>query len=232
MTKSKKQEPKQTAFEGMVEESGMPTENEGVEMSMIPSSGGNQLSMEDMQLPQLKVGQGLTPEVIEGEYKAGDLIITGFEGMREATVVPLIVFKQRILIDDDTRDILCRSENAVTGEGTPGGECAECPLSKWTGGGSTGERRTPPPCTEYYRWLMYSVDHAIPVMMDFRKTAMPTGKLINTLAMSKGFGNFGVRISARKKDGPRGAYYVPAASMDPSVTGDDIALAKASLGMA
>ena len=162
---------------------------------------------EDVIIPRLKLAQGLTTEVQEGIARPGQWILTGFEPEDELTIVPLAFAKRRELRDPDTRDILCFSRDARTGEGTPGGECAVCPMNEWTE--SDDGKRVPPPCNFQYAYLVYAVDLDSMGALTFAKSGLSSGKMLNTIVAQRGMGRCAVKLSSSQRTGPNGKYHVP-----------------------
>lgn len=165
-----------------------------------------EISSEDVYIPNLRLAQGLTPEVQSGDARPGQWLITGFEPQPEVVVVPVAFFKRRELRDTDTREGLCYSADSITGFGTPGGECAVCPMNEWTG--EDGARK-PPACNFSYEYIVYSDTHQCMALLKFQKTAIKTGKVLNTAVAQSGLGNIAVRLKADAKQGPRGAFFSP-----------------------
>lgn len=97
-------------------------------------------------------------------------------------------------------------------EDGPGILCAGCRLSKWTPAlDSNGNQKigpdnkpvnNPPLCKESYDYVVWSVDHGIPVKVSFRGSGTKVGKLIAQLGMAKGLGNFAVRLGSERRTEP------------------------------
>ena len=166
----------------------------------------SEISPEDVYIPNLRLAQGLTPEVQSGDARPGQWLITGFEPQAEVVVVPVAFFKRRELRDVDTREGLCYSADSITGFGTPGGECAVCSMNEWTG--AEGARK-PPACNFSYEYIVYSDTHQCMALLKFQKTAIKTGKVLNTAVAQSGLGNIAVRLKADPRQGPRGAFFSP-----------------------
>lgn len=60
---------------------------------------------------------------------------------------------------------VCKSDDGITGEGDPGGECAECPLSKWN-----GDQK--PECPEYADAYVLLQDRLIPLVITLPATSL------------------------------------------------------------
>lgn len=91
---------------------------------------------EDFILPRLTLTQAMSPTVIDQTYKAGQLVdlVTQTEFTTDTDqvldIIPIYQFKNRWRWDD-SGELLCRSEDAIVGVGTPGGDCATCPETRW-----------------------------------------------------------------------------------------------------
>jgi len=167
-----------------------------------------QFTPDDMLLPKLRLGQGLTPEVMDGNGRAGQWFMTGYDAMTSPTVIPLMVGKKRRRVKqgDQDRTILCSSPDAIHGIGDPGIACAECPFSKWSpnpGGG----RNNPPECDLIYSYPCYVVEAGTFAIVEFSRTSEGAAKLLNLLSQSKGLGKFAVRLDAVQQKNDRYQYY-------------------------
>lgn len=89
----------------------------------------------DVRLPQLRLVQATTQDI---EAKPGAIFDTfGQEALDEVEIVPLQMWKTRAYFGSGTvgDPPVCTSPDAVTGYGTPGGDCTRCPHSDWRQGG-------------------------------------------------------------------------------------------------
>lgn len=163
---------------------------------------------EDVFIPNLRLAQGLSAEVQDGSAKPGEWLVTGFEPEEEVTVVPLMFGKARELRDKDDRAvILCRSNDSIVGVGSPGGTCVDCPLSQWTE--KKDGSRIPPRCNFQYKYLVYSVTHETLATISFSKTALRSGKVMNTSVAKFGLGNSVITLKSEGKKGPNGTFHTP-----------------------
>lgn len=171
-------------------------------------------SASDVNLPRLRLGQQMTPEVSEGDAKAGQWLLTGEDPHDKVIFVPLAHGAGRVCQEDDV--IVCRSDDAQIGVGdygkgskkNPTGQCARCPMSQWTK--DRKQKSVPPPCTFYYSYLGWSHTHQTLAQFDAKKTAINAGKMINSFAMKfKAFGGFAVELTSLAIKGGLGTYYQP-----------------------
>lgn len=213
-------------FDSMVEE---------VDEASIPKtslsvySDTPQLDGSDLFIPRLRLAQGLTAEVQAGEAKPGQWLILGTEPMTEANVIPVAMTRRRELRDPDTRSTVCRSGDGLTGIGNPGGECATCPMADWVPGvGKNKGKNAPPPCAFFYSYMVYVMEAETMAILEFSRTSITSGKMLNTIIAQHGLGTFAVRLTATKKEGTKGTFYSPTvnqATVKPDAL--RIALAKA-----
>lgn len=182
----------------------------------------------EVQMPKLRLGQSMSPEVQENDAEMGDWLVTGFEPEKEVVVVPVGFMRGRTLIDDDI--IVCSSTDQVTGIGDPGGDCQTCPKAQW-GKPKRGESKsTPPPCTQYFSYLVYSTTHQEVMTLDLRKTGMNAAKYINTVAQKKGFTNFAITLTSVVTKGVKGKYAAALAKVNTKLSDKDLKAAVQSVG--
>jgi len=171
------------------------------------SNDASIFSTADMAPPMLRLSQALTPEVVDGEAKAGQWIVTGKEAVDEVHVVPLAFARRRMLRDADSGELLCSSDDAKWGIGDPGGSCEDCPMAKWQG--DKGARK-PPQCIFYYSYIVYAAEFDGNALLDFKKTSLGIGKMLNAAIARDGFGKVAIKLTAKLNKGRRGSYYTPA----------------------
>lgn len=171
----------------------------------------------DLFIPRLRLAQGLTQEVQNGEAKPGQWLVLGANPMEEVRVIPVAMTKRRELRDPDTRAVLCRSGDAINGVGNPGGECATCEMAQWTkatGKGKAGGKNNAPLCAFLYSYMVYIVQAKSLAILEFSRTSITTGKMINTMVAQRGIGTFSIALGAVSKQGPKGTFYSPTVKME------------------
>jgi hypothetical protein len=177
-------------------------------------SDAPQFDNADLFIPKLRLAQGLTAEVQSGDAKPGQWLVLGAAPAESVTIVPMGMTKRREYRDSETRMVLCRSGDAVTGVGKPGGPCVDCPLGHWTANTKKGATNNlAPGCTFIYSYMVYVVESRKMAILELAKTGELAARMLNTMLVQGGFGTFGVRLTSTPKQGPRGTYYAP------SVTG-------------
>jgi len=168
------------------------------------------LEGQDLFIPRLRLAQGLTQEVQDGAAKPGQWLILGEKPMSEVSVVPIAMTRRRELRDPDTRTTICRSGDGYTGIGNPGGDCSRCELAQWASSTSKkGKKNTAPPCTFLYSYMVYVVEANTLAILEFSRTSITSGKMMNTMVAQHGVGTFAVRLTSAQRNGPMGTYYTP-----------------------
>ena len=192
------------------------TEAEVVETGLSLYDTEPQFSQEDVFLNKLRLAQGLTKEVQDGTARPGQYLVTGFAPEESVTVVPVGVAKMREYRNpDDGREMFCFSKDALTGDGDPGGACADCPFNKWTPNPDKPGKNKPPICKFSYGYLFYSEQHDAIVAFRFKGMALNAGKGINTIVNHHGLRKVAITLGSEQKSGPNGSYYVPTTTVVP-----------------
>jgi len=197
--------PTSGAIVHMDEEADQPTT-----LGAFRGAGDVAFDSSDLVFPRIRLAQAMTAEVVEGTAKAGQYVLSGMEPLDAITVVPGMFTRRRMLVMQDT-DVLCRSNDAVTGVGNPGGSCELCPFSHWTGSQETKDRK-PPACTFMYSYIVFVAEWETIGILDFKKTSISAGKVVNTLAARFGLGQFGFQLRAvSQTNANKQKYYVMSA---------------------
>lgn len=188
-----------------------------------------QFDRSEIVLPRLRIAQGLTSEVQDGSAKPGQILLSGFEPLDEAVVIPLKFARLRELRGEgeDRNTVLCVSNDARFGIGDPGGNCQECPMAEWSAVTKRGkEIRVPPKCTFIFSYMVYVTEHKQMAVVEFRKTSERVGRLLNTMVAQRGLRQFAVKLGAEiKRDGNR-TFAVP--TLSPATASiEDMAAARA-----
>ena len=170
------------------------------------STNPTDFDMGDIVPPLLRLGQGLSPEVQEGVAKPGQWLLSGFDALDSVIVVPLAFARRRELRDNDTNSIMCSSNNGELGVGEPGGLCADCPMNKWSG---EGKNRKPPACTFFYSYMVYITEFDTAALINFKKTALGSARMLNSLIQRHKFGSLAVKLTAKSQKGKKGSYFIP-----------------------
>jgi hypothetical protein len=179
---------------------------------------------EDIMIPRIKLTQALTQEVSDELVKIGCYYTPGYPGLEAINVIPMLFTRRRMYANNDTNEILCRSNDGVDGVGIPGGKCADCPMNHWTGE-EGGSNRKPPACTFMYSYIVYVIDWEIVGVVDFKRTSLNAGKIVNSLTQRRGLGTFGVRLSSTKQTNKNKQAYYQMSVVPVEVTEEDLSTA-------
>ncbi len=201
----------QMAFDSMIEENAADAIEEVTEEGTAIAVFANPttLTADDVTIPRLRLAQGLTKEVQDGNAKPGEFLLSGAAPRHEVTATVLAIAKFRRLTNGDDGSVLCRSEDGYLGVGDPGGDCESCPLSKWINAPEgSGKKNTPPQCQFGYRYLLDVADYG-QCVFEMKRTSIPAAKALNAMVIRFGYGKTRVTIKAQKGTGSRGTYYTP-----------------------
>ena len=174
------------------------TEGDGltVDEDQMPTGVKNQdldeFGKDDIQIPWLRLMQGLSEAVTSGEAQSGQWVMDGFEPTNEVLLVVGAAGKYRNMREGESREIVCSASDAKTGVGEPGGECSICPHSKWTDNPKEGGRMLPPACSEGYSFMVYSLTDSMFGRLNLERTGMNAAKSI--IRDTKTAGEFGTRV--------------------------------------
>lgn len=203
------------------------TQSEPSKYNLAPEDyveGTQNLTREDLQIPQLVVVQAQSKNVPDVTRHIGQLYnaLTG-EFHDEVNAVLLSEAKGRVCFArkyDGESDPLCGSDDALTPrsdyygsivvdedldiqqEISPDLTCAACPLSKF---GANGE---PPMCAKSYSYAMIDAETGIPFVMRASRTATTPAKQLNTIAKTLGRRKY-IKITTRSVESDKGNYCVP-----------------------
>lgn len=195
--------------------------------AMAAYSSAPNIDASDVFVPKLRLAQGLTAEVQNGYAKPGQWLISGEDPMDTVVVVPLMMNRRRELRDlDEGRQVVCRSFDSLKGVGDPGGDCATCPMSKWTQGKGKNSKNSAPACNFIYSYVVYVVELDTVTILEFSRTSIAAGKMLNTTILQRGLGTFASVLSANSSKGPKGTFYSPVVN-GAKVTDKVLASAKA-----
>jgi len=131
---------KKSGFDEYVEEGTSGNDETNIILStpksaMTAYSNTPAIDTSDVFIPKLRLAQALTAEVTNGAAKSGQWVVSGEDPMVKPVIVPLLMNRRRELRDpDENRQVMCRSFDSLKGVGDPGGDCASCPMAKWTEG--------------------------------------------------------------------------------------------------
>ena len=186
---------------------------------------------DDLAFPRLRLAQGLTPEVQNGDAKPGQWVMTGQDAQTKVTFIPLGYTKARILKSQGQgqRETLCQSPDGIRGFGTPGGDCKSCPLANWRPNPDDPKRNLPPACNLVYSYVGYSESHDMLCSIEFSRMSEGAAKWLNTLIKARGMGTFAIELGSAQQKNNKGIFYTPEIKYV-KVSDEIIAHAKTSFG--
>ena len=163
----------------------------------------------EISLPYIRLAQGLSPEVTEGTAKPGQWILP--DGSLSDHVTGTVIGMRRTRVYRTNDEIACRSDDAVVGRGTPGGDCANCPLQQWT---KNGDKSVPPACTMNFQYLLGYQDAdgneaGIGVVNMSSKSASKVASQINLNMRLHGPNGFKITLGSQKIAKGARTYQVP-----------------------
>ncbi len=186
------------------------------------STGGKRglenVEQEDLTIPYLKILQGMSPEVMDGDGKPGQLVnsLTGYTYPEELYFIPLMFTKRRIFWydrnDKENTGMRCASINSkVPDTGKKySAVCGNCQYAQWGQGGE------PPQCSVIFSFpslvlmLPEGEEGNKLISTSFTKTSMKAGKKLLSLAsLASGdlFDNV-YKLSTKKETNDDGTYYI------------------------
>lgn len=197
-----------------------------IEPYRVLTFGQSQLRPGDFIPPRVKIIQAQSQEVADGRASPGELwnTLTSENFGTQLEFLPLAIFMNRLLfarperidtinellsdaglpgLDPSANGLVCRSTDMLRGSGTPGIECASCPLSVWRGS-------EPPLCGEVWN-LAAMTELGDLVILSFSRSSAKVGKRVaSMLRLSRGapWSQYW-QISTRQEKGRRGIYFVP-----------------------
>lgn len=156
------------------------------------------------EFPRIRLMHGIMEEVADGKARPGQYLVDDIDTpFDELVALPWgHNVRRRLWMDVDGEDqVVCSSNDGVTGEGDPGGACNKCSLADWDG-------NSPPACEISKTYLMWLPEQNLWAQWMLRRTALRTaGKTMNQLVLSHGWEKFAVRITSVLNQPKKGAKY-------------------------
>ena len=179
------------------------------------------LDLSKLQIPSLRLAQGMTAEVTDRKAAIGQYVLTNYPPYDSVDIAPLGATNIRMYKPDPKKPALCNAPTGDFGFGNPGGVCVECPLSHWGERDSVTGKSTPPPCKEGVIVRAYSLTHRCLVDIQFLGAEQSKGGFVQQQAMTVGWANFAIKLSAAQKQNNRGSWYIPELQMLDGVPEDE-----------
>lgn len=194
------------------------------------------LSREDIQMPQIRVAQGLSKVLKGGQVRLGEYYLhpEGVPLGQELDVILLNMFKTNMYFEVG-QGLMCRSFDLRQGVGTPGIACAGCPMAE-VPKNAEGQIIGASKCNTYYNYTALVIrssqefDEPPMAVLSFGRTAAPAGKLINSIKVTR-TGLSGpwypiwFRLRMKETENRKGTFYVPVPAFGGKVEGELLELA-------
>lgn len=200
----------ETALATIEPEEQLATANEAASISTMYSLN---VTPEDIKMPVIKLMQGISPMVMEGEARAGEWVIERKPSKTiTVTVHGIARTQKRRIRDGDQTNVVCTAHaplgQRLQGVGDPGLACANCEFSKWWE--DDAGNRKPPLCTEGYEMLVETQGGKF-ALMQFERTALTAGKEVCTIVAQNGGRPTSVTFSSELTQRGSNRYYTPKA---------------------
>lgn len=198
-------------------------EEVGEQRSMVPRAiftRDSRPDMSKMPISQLRIAQGMTAEVKERKAVNGQFVLSNFQAKDEVILVPFGAPDIRVYKPDPKAPPVCHAPTGDFGFGTPGGVCADCPLSQWGEYNEQTKTSAAPKCKEGILVRAYSITHKSIVDFQFMAGDRGKGVFVQQQAMSYGWGGFAIKVTSTTKENKKGSWFVPVIEMLDEVPGD------------
>lgn len=181
-----------------------------------PPMSFNDLGVEDMAIPRLKLVQGISQSAQQGMAKTGEYFLDGFPAIKNPTIVPLGAYKlyQRDAINDKGARI------GVACWRHQGGPDEECPNCRVRFDAALQTQTWTAQLRAYLEFLIYIVDFDIPAVIDFASSAYNVGKNLSVLCYGRPVGSVAFKMGSKSVTANGKTWVVPnfvMTQVDPSV---------------
>ena len=203
--------------------------------SAVVSAAANAVMSEDFddegdgvyRPPRFKLLQSNSPEVSDGDSKAGTYYGSAFGEMgREVAVIPVQSGRYRIFNDprEEMGDAVCQSADAVTGEIEEDtdfpdrdqitGNCKTCPFAQWGKRDPKTKKQTKPACTLFRAMLVYLPEEDSLARIDFSGTGMSAAEsMMQRIRVKKAWGVTAFRLGSTEARFGNTTYRKPSVKM-------------------
>lgn len=167
--------------------------------------GRDYIPEEELPMPRLRIIQKETDDQVAGVF----VNTQTEETFAAVECILLDVIRRRTYWDPTLKNMdepLCRSRDAITGEGDPGGSCTKCLKAPWTG----PNQEVKPECALVYEFIGLDESGA-PFLFSVQRTGVKPARNFIAAAQRRGKKPLyytGCVLSLRKVDRPA-TYYVP-----------------------
>jgi hypothetical protein len=194
-------------------------------------AGFDEIEEGDIKMSRLAIGQGLSPVVIEGKAKMGDLYqtITNEVFGESVEFIPLFMFKTRARFDTERGLVMMSRDNETVTMAIDefaeylGRSVEEVPGSAWDGD-------KPPSFSVVYNFPLLLTSHLkqFPLALSLMKTAVKPAKEFLSMARYSGEDMFArvYKIKSEIVKGTKGTYALPVIEFSRRCTDEEYAVAK------
>lgn len=169
------------------------------------------ITAEDIQIPRVRLLQGMSQSVVDGVGKIGELqdSLSG-ESLGESIEVAIFKKKTGAIYFEAGEGMKCKSDDGLTS--IRGDRCTQCPFGEYWG---QWKGDTPPKCAQTHDFMAVTVatlagTDVRPLVISFSKTSLKVGRrLAQMLAMNKLKGhtyNSTIRLASEKVKNDKGTY--------------------------
>jgi hypothetical protein len=191
--------------------------------------GKENIDRTDFVIPRIKLCQALTPEVVAGKAKAGDMLnsLSGEHYGTSLEFIPLLHFKSRMFWQDreDGNAVLCSSDDAKSPKDINAAPkiakklkilkfpatmelCTNCQFKNFDETEDSDKKKRPK-CTMYYNFPVLIKGDNSPSALTMSRTKLKVGKTLCTLAVQGNVDMFAKRykLSTKLEKGDKYSYY-------------------------
>ncbi|MEG0728188.1 MAG: hypothetical protein RR420_01060 [Anaerovoracaceae bacterium] len=178
-------------------------------------TGLETIDASDIKMPKIKLLQPTSPEVqkSKGKILAGQFYNTVTQAVTdEVEVVFLAIEKTRVMFPTPFKrgeEALCKSYDAVHGQGCGSGVCAKCDYSNWDKAKADGKNK--PDCNMGYVWIGVDAHTNEPFRMIMSGAAVAETKDFLSKLRASGISPYRliVTLGTEEKDTDSGVFYIP-----------------------
>lgn len=161
----------------------------------------------DLYISKLRLAQGLTPEVQNREASIGQWVLTACPPMDKPRVIPLLFAKKvrRYGLVGTDKYVACNDH-----QGPPEADCPNC-RTQYEEKLASGNFESK--VEDYYQYVVYVPEHSQPAILEFARSGMGAGRILNAMVATRGLGHFAIQLGSNQVKGQRGTYGVPVISL-------------------
>lgn len=172
-------------------------------------SGDNRPDPTKFRVSTLKLAQGMSKVVTDGDGKPGQWSLPNYPAYKEITFVPFDTQSIRRLLPDPKQPPKCQSKDGIFGIGVPGGRCVDCPMAKWGERDRETGKSQPPACKEGVVVRGYVHEFRTMVDLPLMTSSSRVGNDMAQRALSDGWCSFIVKLGSQTKGNNLGTWFIP-----------------------